>query len=889
MSDEAPGWIFRLLSWICPAHLYEEIEGDLLQRFERDRRIKSGAVARRRLLWNVIRFCRPGILFRKKYVVKLYKGYMLKSYFTIGARQLVRHLSFSVINITGLSVGIAAAFFIFLYLNFEVGFDFFHKNKNEIFRVVTEQRDDVAATKTKAETFYGVASFMRESFPEVNETVRCYKWPASTGILLNVNNRIFNERNYLFAESTFFKVFPSILSSGDAESVLAKPNAAVISKRLALKLFGTTDVIGKSLGDMEQSGTDVMVTGLLEDLPANVHFDVDVVRPYASDWIPEGNQWEWINTLTYVTIRPNASIQDLESRVNEAVRKNQSANSAYKGMTISLQRISDIHFFEADGNVKPVTDRMILYVIGGALIVVLFMAWINYINLETARFVARIKEAGVRRIIGSSTGDIIVQFFVQYTILYTIALGVATLIVFFLMPLFVSVTGIAITPTVQFVPWLWKSVLLLFVCGSILSGIIPALILARFNPIASIKGKVSNRIRGSVVRRSLLAFQFISSCVLIAFLFVVSDQLSFMKGEDTNLALSQVVTVYNPTNYSAYEDSSRRERNEVLRNLMMADPSVVRLTSSSAIPGEPVGFTYVDLAKRTLSDADRQIPYKVVYVDYNFLDVYNLKLKAGRNYSADFAKDINWESLVITERAVRELGFKSNEEALNQEIHFMAGSTWQRYTIVGIVEDYRHESVKVPIYPTIFFLHQDRGQMVYYSMLLNPDADRSHALEHIEATWKKVWPEKSFQYFFMDAYYDQQYKSEVFFERIFGWFSGIALFIACLGNFGITLFESNSRLKEISVRRVLGATALNLFRVFTRDHVSLCFLSLLIACPIIYYWSYRWLQTYPVRINLSPVFFIAPPLMLLAMIGGISIWQTIKMTWSNPVDHLKHE
>jgi putative ABC transport system permease protein len=889
MNEHFPQWPLRLLRRVCPEHLREEIEGDLLQRFNKDIATRGLHVAQRKLLWNTIRFCRPGIFLRRKYVVNFYQGYMLKSYLMIGLRQLVRSLSFSMINVAGLSTGIATAFFIFLYLNFEVGFDSFHKNKDQIFRVVTKHPDKEVTGKTSAETFYAVASFMKEAFPEVKETVRCYKWPASTGILLKVNNRIFNERNYLFAESSFFKVFPSMLNAGDAATVLSNPNSAVISKRFAIKLFGTTDVIGKSLGDMEQAGSEVIITGLLEDTPSNLHFDVEIVRPYSKDWIPEGNQWEWSNTLTYATIKQGTSIRGLEVRLNEAAQKNQPAHSASKGMAMSLQPIADIHLDNVEGNLKASSDSMVLYVIGVALIVVLLMAWINYINLETARFISRLKEVGVRRIIGSSRSDLIIQFFTQYVILYAIVIVVAALMIYLLMPLFTDITGVLFTSTVIWVPWLWKSVLVFFATGTVVSGVIPAFILIQTNPAASIKGQITNGLRGSAIRKPLLVFQFVSSSVLIAFVFVVTHQLEYMRREKTNLALSQVVTVYNPTNYSAYENTSRQERNEVLRNSMMEDPSIVSMTSSSAIPGEPVGFTYVDLAKRSLNDPDKQIPYKVIYVDYDFLNVYGLKLKAGRNYSPEFGKDTNWESLVITERAVRDLGFGSNEEALNQEIHFMAGSEWQKYTIVGVVQDYRHESVKAPVYPTIFFLHQNRGQMVFYSLMIDKNADRKETVAHIEATWKKVWPEKSFQYFFMDSHYDQQFKSELFFARIFGWFSGIAVFISCLGLFGITLFESNSRLKEISIRRVLGATAMNLFRLLTKDHIRLGLLSLLIAYPIIYYWSNEWLNEYPVRIGIAPLFFIAPPLLMLMMVAGISFWQTIKMTRANPVDHIKYE
>jgi putative ABC transport system permease protein len=361
-----------------------------------------------------------------------------------------------------------------------------------------------------------------------------------------------------------------------------------------------------------------------------------------------------------------------------------------------------------------------------------------------------------------------------------------------------------------------------------------------------------------------------------------------MRAVKGNVTLNQILTVYNPTNYSTYEDSLRMERNAVFRDKLLQNRSILNLTTSSAIPGEPVGFTYVDLAKRSLNDPDKQIPYKVIYIDYDFIPLYGLTLIAGRNYSVDRGEDEHWRALVVTESTVRELGFASAQEAIEKEIYFMEAD-WEKWKIIGVVKDYRHESIKSPIYPTIFRLHQNRGQMVYYSMILNPTSAPEEVVSAAEKAWKETWAEKPFQYFFLDEYYDRQFKSEVQFARIFTLFSGIAIFIACLGILGMTLFEANARVKEISIRKVLGATVSNLLALLSRDHIRVICISVLISVPLIWLIATEWLSTYPSRIEIAGEIFLIPTLVIVVMVAVTSFFQTWKATNTNPVNHLRNE
>lgn len=888
-TNQLPKWIATFLQSICPDHLLEEIEGDLVQRFNRDLLLFGEGKAKRKMVWNAMRFFRPGIILKNKFSFGLNQHSMLESHFKIAYRHLLKNKFFSLINIAGLAVSIAAAFLILQYLSFETSYDQFHKNKDEIFRVTYQQHENGELKNTSAGTFYGVGNFMKEHFWEVKDVVRFYKWPASTGVLLMAENKIYNERNYFFVESDFFKVFSSLLVQGNPSSCLSDPNSIVISKRLALKMFGTTEVMGRTISNLDRKHQEVIITGIMEDVPENSHFDLDLVRPAEKEWFSEGSHWKRFNEWTYITIKKSVSIPDFEKKLNDALKKDQRDNPYYKGVTMSLQRITDIHFnSNLKDEIKTNGSTTVVYFIGGAFIIILIVAWINYVNLETACFITRIKEVGVRRIVGSSKKELVYQFLIQYLCISVIAALLACLIVYSALPYYHFITGVPIHAVRLAVPWLWVISLGIFITGTLITGIYPALLLLKFNPVASLRGKLTGGVQGVFLRKSLLVFQLVSSLALIAFLFVISQQLDFMREANRNINLGQILTVYNPTNYSAYEDSLRKERNAEFRNKLLQNPVITNLTTSSAIPGESVGFTYVDLAKRSLSDPDKQIPYKVIYIDYDFIPVFGLKLKAGRNYSPDSGEDKNGRSLVVTEGTIHELGFASIEDAINKEIYFMEDA-WAKWKIIGIVEDYRHESVKHPIYPTIFRLHQDKGQMVYYSALLNATRHSEEAVAALEKVWKETWPEKPFEYFFLDAYYDQQYKSEIHFSWIFTTFSTIAIGIACLGILGMTMFEANVRLKEFSIRKVLGASVTSLATLLSKNYFKLIILASFIALPVIYFSATAWLKTYPVRVDISWIAFLSPLVIISLLVIFASGFQIIKAAKTNPVDHLKHE
>lgn len=771
-------------------------------------------------------------------------------------RYLWRNKIATGINVSGLAVALAAAFLMLQYLDFELSYDKWMPEHENVYRIATK-----TSSINTSETYYGIGDLVTETFPEVEASTRFYRYPANTGLLVKHEGKLYNEKNYLIADKGFFSVFPSILIAGNPKTALAEPNSIVMSERLALKLFGTTDVIGKTIINPEGKETPEKITGVIRNVPSNSHFDVDVMRPY--QWIP-GEEYTWKSTVwTYIRIAEGTDPNSLLSKLNSAV-----APMLHEPATLSLQPVDTIHLqSNLESEIKTPGSMLYIYIVVGALILITLIAWINYINLETARFIKRFKEVTIRRIIGATKKDLLTRFLTEIFLVTMISIIVAIVIVTLAFPSFGYITGLPLSEFSFSVPDLWTIAIIVLVVATLASGAYPFFSLNfRSKPVA---------------RNFLLSFQFVSSLTLMALVVMVSFQLDFMRTAKTNLDVGNIVTIYNPANYTYLEDSLRKENNEVFRNKLMQVASVSALTTSSAIPGEPIGFTYTDLAKRSLSDPDKQIHYKVMYIDYDFIPVFGLDLIAGRNYSREYS-DTN--CLVVTESTIRELGFKSPEEALNQKIYFQE-MEWEQWTVIGIVKDYRHQSIKSPVNPGIFRLHRNKGQMVYYSVKVS----NASAVSEIKNIWKETWPGKPFDYYFMDEHYDQQYKSEVHFSRVFMLFSGVAIFIACLGVMGMSLFEANARIKEIGIRKVLGAEVINIIFLLTKGSLKTLVVSSFIAGPLIYILASEWLNTYNEHIDLSVWFVALPFLFMMFVVFIISLSQTLKAAIKNPVDSLKHE
>lgn len=794
-------------------------------------------------------------------------------------RHLWRNKMATAINVSGLAIALSAAFLMLQYLDFELSYDTYLPEHTEIYRIATEQQEGDVVNRNTAETYYAIAGWIAGNFDEVEAATHVNRWPANTGFDFEVNGKLFQEKRYLIADKGFFSVFPSLMISGNPETCLDGPNSIVVSDQLAMKAFGTTDIAGRTISNPNWKGHNFVVNGVFKHTPANSHIDADLIHSH--EWVPDAKD-QWVVTIwTYIRVKKDVDVSKLQEKLNAVVASRLPDQKVTARLT--LQPLASIHLMSnLSDEIKAPGNIVNIYIVLGALILITLVAWINYVNLETAWFLRRSKEVGIRRIIGSSKMDLFRKFFSEYIAIVGIALAASITIILSVFCYFGDVTGLELSEPQFAVRELWVGASIGLLAISALAGAYPLISILKINIVSSLKGKVTKSIQGVFIRRSLVTFQLVASLTMMALVVMASLQLNFMRSAKMNFSTSGIFTVYNSANYTYLEDSLRQTKNDFFRNKLLQIPSVTNLTTSSAIPGEPIGFTYTDLAKRSMSDPDRQIHYKVMYIDYDFVPVFGLELIAGRNYSPQFSDE--W-CIMVTESAVRELGFSSADEAINQKIYFNEPEDWNQWTIIGVVKDYRHESIKAPINPGIFRLHRNKGQMLYYSMSLTD----VNALPLIEKLWRETWPAKPFEYFFLDKHYDQQYKSEIHFSRVFTTFSGVAIFIACLGILGMSLFEANARTKEIGIRKVLGAQLTNILFLLTRDSVRTLLLSFLIAMPVVYLLSAEWLSKYPEHITFSLWFVIAPLALIALLVLIVSLTQVLKAATRNPVEALKNE
>jgi putative ABC transport system permease protein len=785
---------------------------------------------------------------------------MIGNNFKIAFRHLKRSKLFSLINILGLSVGISAFALITLYISFELSFDRFHENSEDIYRVGLTRHSNEEVIEISAKTFPGIRKLLKDNFPEVKDVTGFYKTPANTGFLFRHNGVIYNESGGWFnSDSAFFDVFPTLLAKGDPETVLKEPNSLIFSESLAIKIFGNENPIGQTLErvDDHTDGSNYTVRGILKEIPANSHFQVAIIEHIRDKW-PESDVELWGDgrLSTYVTFQKDVQPDSIEAKLNALLKKLEPENILVKDTRAFLQPMTDIHLssrcqddLEANGN------KSLLYVLGGIGLTILLIAWITYVNLETSRFILRIKEFGIRRIIGSGKSNLITQFLSEYLLLTTGAVLFSALIITYVLPYYSNLTGLPVHRVMAGDLTTWITALVIFLTGSIAVGIYPTIFLLKFNPVLAIKGKVSDNKSGSRIRQALVITQFTASIVLIACVLTVDKQLDFMRLLNKGVELTTVVAIKNPTAYSNQELTDKHGEFEAMRNSLLQYPAIRSVASSSAIPGTEIGFSYVNLIKRNPGDPYDATVYKTMFVSSDFISTYNIDLLEGQTFStpANFNGESpweteNWSSVILNEKAIYQLGFKSPAEAVNQEVYFQPFGDFIKCKIVGVIQDYHHEAAKKEIFPTILFNNYTTYQQVYYSIGLNAGNNPGETLKQIETVWKASFPDRPFEYFFLDEYYDRQFKSEVQFQSVFALFAGIAILIACLGVLGMTLFEMNTRLKEISIRKVLGASVFGLVFLLSRTNMRLILISFALATPLIYYFTIEWLAHYPTKI-----------------------------------------
>ena len=822
---------------------------------------------------------------------------MHSSYVTIAWRNLLKNKIFSIVNIFGLAIGMAACFFIFLFVRFERSYDRFHKNAPNLYRVPISYSGSLANNGVGATNHPAVGPNLKADFPEVINFSRL----VHSSIRLNAsmvsytdengNASTYNEPRIYIADSSFLTMFSFPFVNGDPAKALPDGNSMVISANTAAKYFGKSNPLGKTL--FINGRRPFKVTGVFQDVPENSHVKFDILISFQALGDKWGyDEWRFPEFYNYVLLAPGTDPKKLEAKFPAFVNKylGPIMKELQFGNQFHLQPVTDIHLrsnlkneAEPNGSEKEIN---LLSLIG---IFILVIAWVNYINLSTAKSIERAKEVGVRKVAGAGRIQLVAQFIMESVIVNLLALIIAVLIVIFCFPLFGQVIGKNIN--LSFVSsgllrqwYFWVGLAGIFITGACLVGAYPAWVISAYKPMLVLKGRFFKSTNGILLRKSLVAFQFVLSTLLIAGTITVYRQLSYMQKKTSGYNNNQVVIIKAPGIF----DSTLADKLTVLKTELLKSPGVTTVSASSEVPGK----TILDRnsVRRAGQDKTHNFTPSLLSIDDQFINTFQMQLAAGRNFRNEERStifDAAHTSVLINEVVVKALGYRSNEEAINKQIVFQLGPNDIPAEIIGVVKNYHQRSLKEDYDPILYF-YPSWTNWKYYSIRLKP-GDLTGELAAVEKKYKQLFPGNAFEYFFLDEYFNRQYLSDQRFGTIFTLFTVLAIFVACLGLYGLSSFFTKLRTKEIGIRKALGASIYSILVLFSKEFMILVALASVIAAPVVYFAASRWLNNYAFHIQLNWVTFLIPPsLLLIIALVTVSV-QSLKTALANPVGALRNE
>ncbi len=794
---------------------------------------------------------------------------MFKNYLIISLRNTLKNKWFSLLNIAGLAVGMACFILILMFVQFEMSFDRFHERSDRIFRVIsrnTTREPDV--TEFSNHTPELLAEALAAEFPEIERATRGREAFTDRAIIQ------FQDKNFyqigIFADSEFLKIFSFPLLEGDPDRALEAPRSIVLTKKVAEKLFGGGDPLGRVVVYKEKYRRyDMTVTGVVEDVPKNSHLQFDYIISHATTVAEEkdgymiGN-WNVWNYATYVELTSSDARSGIEEKFPAFLARQgqEGGRDAF-----FLQSIEDIHLRSQIRGERATNNQIrYVYLFLSIALIILLIACINYMNLVTARSMTRAKEIGIRKVAGANRRQLIKQFIGETLLVTVFALGLSLLLVRFLLPYFNLLVG-----TELGMGALTQTSLLFLIVGTVLfvgiaSGTYPALVLSALKPVNVLKEFGASGKKGAGLRNVLVVFQFSASIVLIASTLVVFNQLNFVKNQKLGFDREHVVVI-------PIREQETRARAQAIRTELLQHPEVLGVSLSGGLPTD-IRSRYFG-GKFTKDNGEVVETYVCFdYVDYDFLDVFKIDLVAGRNFSPEFGEDD--KAILINETLWRKLGW---DDPVNKEVDVMDFTR-----VIGVVEDFHFASFHQEIEPMA--LAFESGSNI--AVRIRP-GDVSGRVELIRRVFENNSKSQPFDFFFLDDSFNALYKKEQRTGEIFGYFSLLAIFIACLGLLGLASFTVERRTKEIGIRKILGAPVSKLVGLLTKDFVRMVILANVIAWPVAYFAMRQWLDNFAYRIDLTlGIFLLAAGAALLIAFITIST-QTLKAALSDPVDTLRYE
>lgn len=807
---------------------------------------------------------------------------MFRNYFKIAWRNMTRHKAYAGINILGLAIGITACLLILQYVSFELSFENFQENKDRIYRVQQDRYDNGKLSTQWAAGAYAVGNSFKAAIPEIEDYVKVV---ANGRVTADINNQPIKIEKVYFTNNSFFSIFTYPLIAGNKNAALTEPFTAALSETTAKKIFGSTNVVGKPLALNRNS--NYTITAVYKDAPVNTQLKPDMLLSYptylkfTTDSSGNGPEtaWQWDGCLTYLLLHKSADPAVVEKKFIPVVDKatGDDMKKYNAAVVYHLQPLTDIHLYSHYMmEPGPNGDGKTVYLLLAVAFFIVIIAWVNYINLATARAINRALEVGIRKAIGSQRRQLIAQFLTESALLNSLALVIALLFMIIAIPVFNQLSGQHLAFSLFGKFDFWIGLVSLFIIGVFFSGLYPAFVLSGFKPIEVLKGKLGTNRQGGLLRKSLVVFQFASSLFLLIGTVTVYQQIQYMRKQSLGINIDQTLVVSPPI---VGVDSVFYKKMNAFKQELKQKASVQHITVSTSIPGEAVGWNAGGI-KLVGQDESKQKQYRVIGVDYDYINAYGLKLIAGRPFDKTYGSDKN--SVLFNLKGIQQLGFNKPEEALGKKIDFWG----DQYTIEGVTENFHQQSLREAYEPLILRLIPGLNGSI---SIKTPAANSAQTISSVKAEWDKFFPGNTLEYFFLDDHFDEQYKADQRFGKVFGFFTSLAILVACMGLFGLASFTTLQRTKEIGIRKVLGASVTSILRLLYREFAMLLLVAFLLAVPLAWYANSKWLQGYAFRIDLHWTFF-ALPFVLIIVIALVTVsFQSIKAAIANPVEALRTE
>jgi putative ABC transport system permease protein len=800
---------------------------------------------------------------------------MLKNYIKVIVRNFVKQKAYAIINIVGFSGGLATCILILLYVIHELSYDKFHSTADRIYRIGVEGNLSGQNVKYPLSNL-GTGPAMQKDFYEVESFTRLYPLPK---IPIKYGENHFFEERIAYVDPHFFEVFSYTLIQGNPNKALEAPYSIILTRDMAEKYFGDDNPLGKKL--KLNNRYDYSVTGIMENFPENSHIKLDFLCSIETYYVindRDVQEWTNFNNYTYLLLRDNVSAGAFVSKFPAFIDNYLPNLKKLLGGELNyfIQPVTDIHLYSNLGYEMPGnSDIAYVYIFSAVALFILLIACINFMNLATARSAGRAKEVGLRKVMGAEKHMLVKQFLVESMLTCIVSLTVAVVLIRLALPFFNSISGMKLKIPFGEVPWLIPAFIGFALITGLLAGSYPAFFLSAFEPVNVMRGTLKSGTAGNRFRSVLVIVQFVISIALLSGTGIMLNQLRFMKNKNLGFNKENVIVI-------PIMDQSIRERIRDIKSEIRSNSDVIDVCSASDLPGEYPDYSAFVPEGYTLEQT--QLMHRI-NGDPDLVTTLGMKIIAGRNFSIEFSTDPE-DAIIINETAAKKYGW---DNPIGKKIGFFTDDKMAevRYrNVVGVVQDFHVRSLHDKILPLLLTNESDYLEEI--AVRINT-SNVSDVLNFLKEKWTKFDPNRPFDYYFLDSHFNQQYQSEENLQKIIGYFTLFAIFIACLGLYGMASFMAEQRFKEIGIRKTLGASVSNILVLISKDVVKLIIIANILALPIAYYVFHRWLESFAYRTKISALTFLVSAALVFFIGYSTIAYQSIKAALLNPVDAIRTE